>query len=77
MVGLAMSLAKDLRSDPMMLRHTAATEAVQQAVMQGIARHGDDFVLVVDSAPDHDRDGVPDPVAGTTAVATPDGREPR
>jgi choline/carnitine/betaine transport len=49
MVGLAISLAKDVRSDPMVLRRTYATEAVEQAVVEGITRHGEDFVLVVES----------------------------
>jgi choline/carnitine/betaine transport len=52
MVGLAVSLAKDVRSDPLVLRHTAATEAVEQAVVEGITKHGDDFVLVVEAGPD-------------------------
>ncbi|MDK3255367.1 BCCT family transporter [Blastococcus capsensis] len=69
MVGLAVSLAKDLRSDPLILRRTVAVEAIQQAVVEGITRHGDDFVLVVESAPDADRDGVPDTASGTTPVA--------
>jgi choline-glycine betaine transporter len=50
MVGLAVSLAKDLRSDPMVLRRAYATEAVEQAVVEGITRHGDDFQLVVKPA---------------------------
>ncbi|MGY1742907.1 MULTISPECIES: BCCT family transporter [unclassified Blastococcus] len=50
MVGLAVSLAKDVRSDPMVLRRTYATEAVEQAVVEGITRHGEDFVLVVEAA---------------------------
>ncbi|MGY1771671.1 BCCT family transporter [Blastococcus sp. SYSU D00813] len=50
MVGLAVALAKDVRSDPMVLRRTYATEAVEQAVVEGITRHGDDFVLVVEAA---------------------------
>jgi choline-glycine betaine transporter len=50
MVGLAVSLAKDVRSDPLVLRRTYATEAVEQAVVEGITRHGDDFVLVVEAA---------------------------
>src|SRR4029450_5903451 len=54
MVGLAVSLAKDVRSDPMVLRHTAATEAVEQAVVEGITKHGDDFVLVVEAAAETD-----------------------
>jgi choline/carnitine/betaine transport len=74
MVGLAVSLAKDVRSDPMMLRHTVATEAVEQAVVEGITRHGQDFVLVVESAPDADRDGVPDTVSETTPVAAAGNR---
>ena len=48
MVGLAVALAKDLRSDPMVLRSAFADEAVRQAVVQGITRHGDDFQLVVE-----------------------------
>jgi choline-glycine betaine transporter len=50
MVGLAVSLAKDVRSDPLVLRRTYATEAVEQAVVDGITRHGDDFALVVEAA---------------------------
>ncbi|MBB3677627.1 BCCT family transporter [Modestobacter versicolor] len=50
MVGLAVSLAKDLRSDPMVLRRAYATEAVEQAVVDGITRHGEDFQLVVEPA---------------------------
>ena len=68
MVGLAVSLAKDLRTDPLILRSTVATEAMEQAVVEGITRHGDDFVLVVEQAPDEDGDGVSDTVAGTTPV---------
>jgi choline-glycine betaine transporter len=52
MVGLAVSLAKDVRTDPLVLRRTAAVDAVEQAVVEGITRHGDDFVLVVEPAPD-------------------------
>jgi len=52
MVGLAISLAKDVRSDPLVLRRTYATEAVEQAVVEGITRHGDDFALVVEAAGD-------------------------
>jgi choline/carnitine/betaine transport len=52
MVGLAVSLAKDVRTDPMILRRTAGEEMVQQAVTEGLTRHGDDFALVVEHAPD-------------------------
>jgi len=54
MVGLAISLAKDVRSDPLVLRRTYATEAVEQAVVDGITRHGDDFALVVEATGDTD-----------------------
>jgi choline/carnitine/betaine transport len=49
MVGLAVALARDVRTDPMMLRRTVAAVAVEQAVVEGITRHGEDFVLVVES----------------------------
>ncbi|TFV64626.1 UNVERIFIED_ORG: BCCT family transporter [Bacillus sp. AZ43] len=65
MVGLAVALAKDVRSDPMVLRRTFATEAVEQAVVEGITRHGEDFVLVVEAA---DPDTEP---AGNGRVAPP------
>jgi choline/carnitine/betaine transport len=74
MVGLAVSLAKDVRSDPMMLRHTAAAEAVEQAVVEGITRHGQDFVLVVEPAPDADRDGIPDTATGSTPLPAAEHR---
>jgi hypothetical protein len=54
MVGLAVSLAKDVRSDPLVLRRAYATEAVEQAVVEGITRHGDDFVLMVEAGGDSD-----------------------
>ncbi|GAA4322312.1 BCCT family transporter [Klenkia terrae] len=73
MIGLAFSLAKDLRSDPMMLRSVVATEAVEQAVVHGLQTHGDDFVLSVQHAPDEDGDGVAD---GPTPSRTVAGRRP-
>ncbi|MGY2079017.1 BCCT family transporter [Modestobacter sp. SYSU DS0657] len=65
MIGLAVALTKDLRSDPMVLRRAYAAEAVEQAVVHGISRHGDDFVLVVEhTAP------------GTTGDGTEPGGQP-
>src|SRR4029450_12052347 len=52
MVGLAVSLAKDVRTDPLILRRTAGEEMVEQRVTEGLTRHGDDFALVVEHAPD-------------------------
>jgi choline/carnitine/betaine transport len=52
MVGLAVALVKDLRSDPLVVRRQYAREAVAQAVVTGVTEHGDDFVLSVEPAPD-------------------------
>jgi choline/carnitine/betaine transport len=52
MIGLAVSLVKDLRSDPLMVRRRYAEEAVEQAVIAGVTEHGDDFVLSVDRDPE-------------------------
>ncbi|WP_409329493.1 BCCT family transporter [Trujillonella humicola] len=49
---LMVALTKDVRSDPAMLRRTVAVEAIQQAVVDGLTRHGDDFALAVRSAAD-------------------------
>jgi choline/carnitine/betaine transport len=48
MIGLAVALVKDLRNDPMVVRKRYAREAVEQAVVTGVTRHGDDFALVVE-----------------------------
>jgi choline-glycine betaine transporter len=48
MVGLAVALVKDLRSDPMMVRRRYAEEAVEAAVIAGVTEHGDDFVIAVE-----------------------------
>ncbi|WNV75455.1 BCCT family transporter [Geodermatophilus sp. DSM 44513] len=73
MVGLAVSLAKDVRSDPLVLRRTAGTEAVEEAVVEGITRHGEDFVLVVEPARSAGRDGLPHTPPGS-ALRTAAGR---
>jgi choline-glycine betaine transporter len=70
MVGLAVALAKDVRSDPLVLRRTYATEAVEQAVVEGITRHGDDFVLVVEAATT-DEDAVRVQFEGNSAEPAP------
>ncbi|GAB3821603.1 BCCT family transporter [Kribbella italica] len=54
MVGLAVALAKDLRTDPLMLRREIGTEAVENAVIEGVSAHGDDFSLVVTGNGDDD-----------------------
>jgi choline/carnitine/betaine transport len=47
MVGLAVALAKDLRTDPLMLRKEIGNDAVEAAVIEGVSTHGEDFSLVV------------------------------
>ena len=66
MVGMAVALAKDLRSDPMVLRRAYASEAVEQAVVDGITRHGEDFELVVRST-----DATAHPVEPNTVAPLP------
>ena len=51
MVGLAVSLVKDLSTDPMVVRRKYAQEAVEAAVVTGVTEHGDDFVLQVEKDP--------------------------
>jgi choline/carnitine/betaine transport len=51
MVGLAVSLVKDLSTDPMVVRRKYAQDAVEAAVVIGVTEHGDDFVLQVEKDP--------------------------
>jgi choline/carnitine/betaine transport len=55
MVALAVSLVKDLRQDPLMVRGEYAAEAVEQAVITGVTEHGDDFVISVEPDPEGGR----------------------
>ena len=48
MVGLCFALVKDLRHDPLMVRRRYAAAAVEQAVVDGVTRHGDDFTISVE-----------------------------
>jgi choline/carnitine/betaine transport len=52
MIGLCFALVKDLRADPLMVRRKYAAEAVEQAVVEGVTRHGDDFSISVEKADD-------------------------
>lgn len=47
MTLMMISFAKDLRSDPLVIRHEYAASALRQAVRQGVDRYGDDFSLAV------------------------------
>jgi choline-glycine betaine transporter len=48
MVGIAWSLVKDLSADPLMVRRRYAAQAVEDAVVAGVTKHGDDFSLSVE-----------------------------
>jgi choline/carnitine/betaine transport len=51
MVGLCVSLVKDLSTDSMIVRTRYAREAVHDAVIAGVTEHGDDFRLTVEPEP--------------------------
>jgi choline/carnitine/betaine transport len=70
MAALAVSLVKDLRRDPIVLRGNYASVAIEQAVVDGISRHGDDFVLVVERTPS------PSPNAAAVAAQTSSSASP-
>src|SRR3712207_6853908 len=67
MAAMAVSLVKDLRRDPIVLRGNYASVAIEQAVVEGISRHGDDFVLVVEPAR---IPGATDTVAGAASPSS-------
>ena len=50
MIGLSVALVQDLRQDPLMVRRRYARDAIEQAVVTGVTRHGDDFALAVEPA---------------------------
>jgi choline/carnitine/betaine transport len=47
MVALCVSLVKDLRQDPLIVRARYGSKAVEQAVVSGVTEHGDDFMISV------------------------------
>ncbi|WP_448609233.1 BCCT family transporter [Geodermatophilus sp. URMC 60] len=77
MAAMAVSLVKDLRRDPIVLRGNYATLAIEQAVVDGITRHGDEFVLVVERTPSPAApDAAPErlfPEAGAQPSVSPNG----
>ena len=52
MVGLCVSLVKDLADDPLIVRARYARQAVHDAVVVGVTEHGDDFVIPVAKDPE-------------------------
>jgi choline/carnitine/betaine transport len=69
MAAMAVSLVKDLRRDPIVLRGSYASLAVEQAVVDGISRHGEDFVLVVERTPGRPAD-TGSPTAGPSPASS-------
>ncbi|MEQ4549296.1 BCCT family transporter, partial [Nocardioides kribbensis] len=67
MIGLAVSLVKDLSTDPLVVRRQYAVEAVESAVVAGVTEHGDDFVLSTEKDPDATPDPAPRTASGTVA----------
>ncbi|MGE2836475.1 BCCT family transporter [Mycobacterium sp. SMC-4] len=51
MIGMAVALVRDLRRDPKVVRREYAVEAVNSAVIAGVTRHGDNFMLAVERDP--------------------------
>ena len=81
MAGLCVSLVKDLRRDPLMLRTELGTQLMEQAVIAGVAEHGhEDFNIVlqpseeVDNTPAAERTTVG---AGASAGAEGSPGQPR
>ena len=65
LLTMMVAFIKDLRSDPMFIRRTYARSAMDNAVMRGIAEHGDEFEFTVQHAEDgrgagHDFDSAAD-----------------
>lgn len=50
MLGLCLSLHRDMQTDPVVVRHRLGREVVEEAVVTGVERHQGDFALVVKSA---------------------------
>ncbi|ACV07965.1 BCCT family transporter [Jonesia denitrificans] len=51
-IGVMITWAKDLRTDPFIIRRTYAQEAIAQGVRRGIDEHGDAFVFSVNEVPE-------------------------
>ncbi|APQ12983.1 choline transporter [Pseudomonas oryzihabitans] len=62
MALLCLALYRDLRSDPLMLRHLRGTELIEKAVLYGAAKHGEEFHFVVGEPKSAKSDGTSDRV---------------
>lgn len=77
MIGLAVALVKDLRSDPLVIRRKYAVEAVEQAVVTGVTAHGDDFVIAVEKDPENSADWSAAPSSSDSATSSGTAADPR
>lgn len=68
MAALCLALYLDLREDPMVLRGQIGIELVEEAVVQGVQAHGDEFLLVTEPS----ETGVP-PEERLERVQIPEG----
>ncbi|MGE2736395.1 BCCT family transporter [Mycolicibacterium vaccae] len=59
MIAMAVALVRDLRRDPKVVRREYAAEVVDSAVVAGVTRHGDNFVLSVERDPNKGSTGSP------------------
>lgn len=50
-VGIMIAWARELRTDPYIMRRSFAAAAIEQGVRRGIAEHGDDFVFGATEVP--------------------------
>ncbi|MFW5471781.1 BCCT family transporter [Knoellia sp. CPCC 206450] len=76
MVGLAVSLVKDLASDPLVVRRAYAVAAVEQAVVAGVTEHGDDFTLTFEEAAPGEGVGELVTLPGSSSGTNGSGRTP-
>ncbi|WP_084617915.1 BCCT family transporter [Jonesia quinghaiensis] len=56
-IGVMIAWAKELRTDPFIIRRTYAQEAIAQGVRRGIDEHGDAFVFSVNEVPEDEGAG--------------------
>jgi hypothetical protein len=80
MVGLCVSLAKDLSHDPLIVRSKYARDAVHEAVVAGVTEHGDDFALAIEptngTGPEDGKSSAEQPAATDQAPSGNSRREP-
>ncbi|KQQ55610.1 choline transporter [Pseudomonas sp. Leaf127] len=74
MVFLCLALYRDLRKDPMMLRHLRGSELIEKAVLYGAVKHGEEFYIVVQEKKAAAKAGEPAPSMNITAIGDIDNQ---